>query len=155
MQTHWNNITLVLAQDGEAGRPAAPDSPTGETTAANPSDTAATTQADGSQTPVNPNNPNTTTPPQNPLGSIWIWLLIPLMLFVMLSMGGRKEKKKHAQMMASLAKGDKVQTTGGIRGTVLEIRDDEVVVKVDENANAKMRFARGAIATIVESKNAD
>ncbi len=143
----WQNLTLVLAQETEPGRPAAPDN-------TQSTSTVETTSADGSQTPIDPANAKDA-PPQNPMGGLWIWLLPLALVFFMLSMGGRKEKKKHAQMMAALGKGDKVQTTGGIRGTVVEMRDDEIVVKVDENANTKMRFARGAIATIVESKSAD
>ena len=144
----WDNFTLVLAQEAESGRPGAPDN-TSQTS------NAETTGADGSQTPVDPAaNPDNTQ--QSPFGGMFIWLLLPVMLILMFSMGGgRKEKKKHAAMMAALAKGDRIRTTGGILGTVLEVRDDEIVVKVDESNNTKMRFVRAAIATVVESKHAE
>jgi preprotein translocase subunit YajC len=48
-------------------------------------------------------------------------------------------------MLSALAKGDKVTSIGGICGTVVEVRDDELVVKVDENNNMRLRFARWAI----------
>jgi preprotein translocase YajC subunit len=44
----------------------------------------------------------------------------------------------------------KVMTIGGIKGTVTDVREDEVVVKVDESSNTKMRFTRGAIQKVVE-----
>ncbi len=61
-----------------------------------------------------------------------------------------KEKKKRAQLLNALAKGDKVQTIGGIIGNVVEIRDNEIVVKIDENNNTKMKFARSAIQNKIE-----
>ncbi len=81
-------------------------------------------------------------------------MMLPLMLvFVVLmifTMGsGRKEKKRKAAMLVSLQKNAKVQTAGGIMGTVVEVRDDEVVVKVDESSNTRMRFAKSAISTVL------
>jgi len=55
-------------------------------------------------------------------------------------------------MLAALKKGDKVQTAGGILGTVVEVRDSEVVVKVDENANTRLRFARSAIQAVLDDQ---
>lgn len=71
-----------------------------------------------------------------------------VMIFFSIS-SGRKEKKKKAELMASLAKGSKVQTIGGILGTVVEVRDDELIVKVDENSNTRLRFAKSAITAVL------
>lgn len=140
-----DNLTLVLAQDGAPDRPVAPD---------NPSETVTfeSTQAPGG-TPLDNGNGGGRSASPGP--QLWIWLLPLALIFIMFSMGGRKEKKKRAAMMKAMAKGDKVQTVGGILGTVVEIRDDEIIVKVDENANTRLRFARTAIQSILESKNAD
>ena len=127
-----DKMTFFLAQDAAPDRPVAPD---------NSSGTAIDGSADAGPPPSNFN---------------MLILLIPLALvFFMMSMGGRKEKKKRAAMMAAMTKGDKVQTIGGILGTVVEVRDDEIIVKVDENANTRLRFSRSAIQSIVESKNAE
>ncbi len=137
-----DNLTLVLAQDGAPDRPVAPD---------NPSETV---------TFESTQDPSQSTPLDNGGGGggfNLLTMLLPLVLFfIIISMfSGRKDKKKRAAMMAAMAKGDKVQTVGGILGTVVEIRDDEIIVKVDENANTRLRFARTAIQSILESKNAD
>ena len=79
-------------------------------------------------------------------------LLIGGMFLIMIFFSinsGRKEKKKKAELMASLSKGSKVQTIGGILGTVVEIRDDELIVKVDENSNTRLRFAKSAVTTVL------
>jgi len=54
-------------------------------------------------------------------------------------------------MLEALKKGDKVQTIGGIRGVIASIKDDSVVVKVDDNA--KIEFVRSAVSAIVEVKD--
>lgn len=81
-------------------------------------------------------------------------LLLLIVMFVFMSGGQRKEKKRRQAMLDALKKGDKIQTVGGIIGTLVELRDSEVVVKVDENANTRLRFARTAIQNVLE-KEAD
>ncbi|MEL7087481.1 MAG: preprotein translocase subunit YajC [Planctomycetota bacterium] len=91
-----------------------------------------------------------TQPQGNPFGGILIPMILVLGVLFIFSMGsGRKEKKRRAQLLADLSKGAKVQTVGGVLGTVVEVRDDEVLVKVDENSNTRMRFAKSAISTVL------
>lgn len=140
-----DNVTFFLAQDAAPDRPVAPD---------NSASTSTTEIQDGSQTPLADGSNAEARPPSSNFSLILLMGAVALM-FIMMSMSGRREKKKRAAMMAAMAKGDKVQSIGGILGTVVELRDDEIVVKVDENANTRLRFARSAIQSIVESKNAD
>ena len=58
-------------------------------------------------------------------------------------------------MLAGLKKGDRVTSIGGIMGTILEIRDDEVTVKVDESANVRMKFAKWAVRGVGEAAKAE
>ena len=109
-----------------------------------------TTEAQDGSTPGAGPSP-TPRPGMGP--QIWLFVLLAMVLMWIFMMGGsRKEKKKRASMLAALAKGDRVQTAGGILGTVVEVREQEVVVKVDENTNSRLRFARTAIQSIVEDK---
>jgi preprotein translocase subunit YajC len=62
-----------------------------------------------------------------------------------------KKQKETQKMLEALKKGDKVQTIGGIRGVIASIKDDSVVVKVDDNA--KIEFVRSAVSAIVEVKD--
>lgn len=88
-----------------------------------------------------------------PAGSGWFIMVFPLLLLVvmilMTTMSQRKEKKKRTELLSSLATHDKVQTSGGIIGTVVEIRDDEVVLRVDEVSNTRIRFAKTAILGVL------
>jgi len=89
-------------------------------------------------------------PPPSPFGGAMIWLMLGLLavFWIFMMNAQRKEKKKQADLIANLSKGDKVQTVGGILGTIVDVRDQSIVVKVDENANTRMRFAKGAIKEV-------
>lgn len=88
--------------------------------------------------------------PPGLLGSPLIPLALGLVLFWwILSRGRRKEQRRYQQMLAELKKNDRVQTIGGILGTVVDVRDNEVVLKVDESSNVKVRFNRGAIKEVL------
>ncbi len=55
----------------------------------------------------------------------------------------RKERERHRKFIASLKKGDKVVTSSGVWGTVVEIGDKTITLKVD--ANTKIIFSKEAI----------
>jgi preprotein translocase subunit YajC len=85
-------------------------------------------------------------------GMIWILAIFFLFMWLLIIMPQRREKKKHAAMQSSLKKGDRVQSIGGIRGTIAELNDTEVVLKVDESNNTRMTFARSAIQGVVDGE---
>lgn len=73
-----------------------------------------------------------------------------LLLFFWMGRGKRKQETKRREMIAALKKGDKITSIGGVIGTIVDVREDEVVVKVDENNNIRMRFARWAVRGVGE-----
>ena len=90
------------------------------------------------------------------MGFMWIALLgIMLGMIVITSMSGRKERKRRAEMLSTLRRHDRVQTVGGIIGSVAEVRDDEVVLKVDEATNTKLRIARSSIQSVLKKAGGD
>jgi len=73
-----------------------------------------------------------------PIGAI-------VLLFIWMSRKPKKEEQRRKEMLSNLKKGDKITTIGGIVGTVMEVREEEVTVKVDESSNTRMRFAKWAV----------
>jgi preprotein translocase subunit YajC len=73
-----------------------------------------------------------------------------VLMWVWMGRGRRKQEAKRKEMLSNLRKGDKIVTIGGIIGTVIEVRPDEVTVKVDETNNVRMKFTRRAIAAVGE-----
>ncbi len=65
----------------------------------------------------------------------------------------QKEQKQREDMLKQIKKYDKVMTIGGIIGTVMEVRENEVIVKVDDNSNTRMKFTRGAIQKVLEKND--
>jgi preprotein translocase subunit YajC len=63
--------------------------------------------------------------------------------------GGRREKKKREQMLAGIKRHDKVVTIGGIVGSVVELKDDSVILKVDETSNTRITFSKSAISQVM------
>lgn len=62
-----------------------------------------------------------------------------------------KRQKKTQDMLKSLKKGDRVQTIGGIRGTIFSMKEETVVLKVDDHC--KIQFARSAVAQVLDKSN--
>ena len=77
---------------------------------------------------------------------IFIGLML-VMMYLILFRGPRKKQQQHKQMMQTLSKSDRVQTIGGIIGTVVDIKDDEVTLKIDESNNTKIKILRSAISS--------
>ena len=95
----------------------------------------------------------TPTGPQGPGSFIRSpFFLILLMLgvfYFMLFRGSRRDKRARQDMLSAVAKNDRVLTIGGLLGTVVSVRDDELVIKVDESTNTKVTVIRSAIKTVL------
>ncbi|HVH67863.1 MAG TPA: preprotein translocase subunit YajC [Gemmatimonadales bacterium] len=53
--------------------------------------------------------------------------------YFMLIRPQRRQQEKHRQLLASLQRGDRVVTSGGIVGEVVHLKDDEITVKSGES----------------------
>lgn len=80
------------------------------------------------------------------LGLLPLLLLIPLMYFIMIR-PQQKRQKQWQQMLASIKAGDRITTAGGIRGIILSIKDDAVIIRVAPD-NLKLEIAKTAIASV-------
>ncbi len=83
------------------------------------------------------------------------FILIIVVMYMLMFRGPKKKQQEHQKMVSALAKNDRVRTIGGIFGTVLDVRDDEVILKIDESTNAKIRVSPSAIATVLKDGNAE
>ena len=80
-----------------------------------------------------------------PLIPLWILPVLMLVMVFMLFRGPQKQKQQRKQMVQSLKKNDRVQTIGGIIGTIVNIKGDEITLKVDESNNTKITVVSSAI----------
>ena len=107
------------------------------------------TTADGS--PVAGEGQVTTGPFGGNFFPMLMLLLVGMIIFSFF--GGRKQKKRRASMLDSLTKHDQVLTRGGVFGTIVEIKPDRVVLKVDESSNTRITVLRDSIEQVTADTN--
>lgn len=71
------------------------------------------------------------------------------LLYFLLIRPQQKRQKSRNLLLSNLKKGDKVTTIGGLHGTILELTDDIVVLRV--NDATKLTFDRSAVNNVVQS----
>ncbi len=84
--------------------------------------------------------------------AIWFVAIFAIFYFLLIRPQKKQERAKRA-MLEALAKNDRVLTQGGIFGTVANLTDDEVTLKVDDSNNTRIRVARHAVVAVVTAKS--
>jgi preprotein translocase subunit YajC len=80
-------------------------------------------------------------------------LLVGMIVFSLFS--GRKQKKRRAAMLDTLQKRDTVLTRGGVFGTIVEVKPDRVILKVDESSNTRITVLRDSIEQVTTGTPAE
>jgi preprotein translocase YajC subunit len=124
---------LTIAQDGAAGLPAQTAAPGA------PADPSAPGGGGGGG--------------RSAFGPEFLFIMLGLLavMIIMSVSGQRRERKKRQALLGSIQKHDKVQTVGGAIGSIVEIKPDFVVLKVDEASNTRITFARSSIQQVISS----
>ena len=81
-------------------------------------------------------------------------LLIGMVFYFMLLRPERQRRAKHTVLLSNLKKNDRIVTSGGIFGTIVNVHkgdgeDDSVVIKIDESTGAKIRIQRNSISRVL------
>ena len=74
-------------------------------------------------------------------------IIFALMYFMMIRPQAKKEKARK-ELIASVKSGDRILFSGGIRGTVSNVKDQTLTVKIADNV--KIEIARGAVVKVLE-----
>jgi preprotein translocase subunit YajC len=82
----------------------------------------------------------------NPLLQFVPLLLIFAIFYFMLIRPQKKREKEHQKMLDSLTKNDEIVTTGGIHGTVVNVKEKTIILRIDENV--KVEVERSCIAFV-------
>jgi preprotein translocase subunit YajC len=87
------------------------------------------------------------------------FLILMLLVFaafyvIMILPMKRREKKEREDLFSKMKKNDEVLTASGIIGIVAMVKDDEVVLKVDESSNVRLRVLKTSIVRILNPKDA-
>ena len=84
-------------------------------------------------------------------------LALPILMFAvlyfLLIMPQQRRQKKWQQVIGALKTGDKVVTTGGLRGTIIALKDDYIHLRVPPD-NLRIEVSRGSVATVTTPEEA-
>ena len=89
----------------------------------------------------------TTTDPMGGMGSTMIMLILMVAVFYfMLIRPENKRKKEAEEMRSAVKKGDKITTIGGIVGTVVDVKEHNIVIETSAD-QVRLELAKWALST--------
>jgi preprotein translocase subunit YajC len=91
----------------------------------------------------------------NPFGSLTTlapFILIFVVFYMFMIRPGQRRQKTWQEMLGKLKSGDRVTTTGGIRGVVISVKDDVVQLRLAPD-NIKLEVVKSAIATVTTAED--
>jgi preprotein translocase subunit YajC len=87
------------------------------------------------------------------LGGLALPILFFVALYFLMIVPNQRKQKKWQKMLSELKAGDRVTTNGGIRGTIVTVKEDVVVLRVQPDG-IKLEFAKQAIAAVTTETQA-
>ena len=87
------------------------------------------------------------------LGQFLPIILLFAGMWVLIIAPQRKRQKAHSQMLSELKSGDEIVTSGGLYGTITNVKDDRFVVKIADNT--KVELGKSFVASRIDAKLVD
>jgi preprotein translocase subunit YajC len=78
-------------------------------------------------------------------------VLLAAIFYVMVIVPQRKRAKERQELINSLKVKDEIVTMGGVYGTITSIKDDIIMLKVDDKTTLKV--AKDAVGAVVKQKS--
>jgi preprotein translocase subunit YajC len=91
--------------------------------------------------------------PSFPPTMIIVYLLMFGGLYFLFIAPQRKKQKEHQQLLATLQSGDEIVTTGGIYGTITNVKEDRFVVRVADNT--KIEIGKAFVQSVAKKSSAE
>jgi preprotein translocase subunit YajC len=87
-------------------------------------------------------------------------MLVPMLLMIvplyfLLIRPEQKRRKEHDALLKSIAKGDRVVTAGGLRGSVVGVSDDVLTLEIGKGGSVKVEVERSRIERKLEAPKGD
>lgn len=86
----------------------------------------------------------------NPLINLFPLILIFIIFYFLLIRPQKTKEKEHQKMLVNLNKNDEVVTSSGIHGTIVNVKDKTVILRIDDNV--KIEIERNCIASIKKTQ---
>lgn len=87
--------------------------------------------------------------PQSPILALLPFILIIGVFYFLLIRPQRQQQKRHQELIESVGKNDEVITAGGIHGTIVNVKENTLVLRVADNV--KIEVQKGSIMSVKKS----
>lgn len=74
----------------------------------------------------------------NPMAMLPMFLMVFVIFYFLVFQPQSKARKEHQKMLKNLKKNDEVVTTGGIFGTVVNIKPESITLRIDDNVRVEI-----------------
>jgi len=74
-------------------------------------------------------------------------IMFAVMYFLIIRPQKQKEKKRK-EMISNVRKQDKIVTAGGVHGVVVSVKENDVIVRVDDAKDVKMKIDKSALTSV-------
>jgi len=86
----------------------------------------------------------------SPLLSLMPIVVIFIIFYFLLIKPQKKAQADHKKMVSELKKNDEVITSGGIHGTIVNVKDNSIVLRIDDNV--KIEVQKNAVGTLKKAR---
>ncbi|MCZ6603353.1 MAG: preprotein translocase subunit YajC [Planctomycetota bacterium] len=76
-----------------------------------------------------------------------------MIMYFMIIRPQRKKEKSRLEMLSQIRKNDHILTTGGIFGVVMNVKDDELLLRIDDTNNVRVRISRSSVVGVIDPKD--
>lgn len=87
----------------------------------------------------------------NPVLMLAPYLLIFVIFYLLVIRPQKQKQNEYQKMISELKKNDEIVTTGGIHGTIVNIKEKTLTIRVDDNV--KIEIDRGAVGRVKTPEN--
>ncbi len=74
-------------------------------------------------------------------------IMFAVMYFLIIRPQKQKEKKRQ-QMITNVRKQDRIVTAGGVHGVVVSVKENEVIVRIDDAKDVKIKVDKSALTSV-------
>jgi preprotein translocase subunit YajC len=85
------------------------------------------------------------------LAGLLPFLLLIVVFYFLLLRPQQKRQQNWQKMLSGLKPGDRVTTTGGMRGVILSIKDDVIQLRIPPD-NLRIEVVKSAIASVTQDE---
>ncbi|WP_158821454.1 preprotein translocase subunit YajC [Granulicella sp. S156] len=85
-------------------------------------------------------------------GSLPLLVVMFVAMYLLLIVPNQRKQKQWQAMLAQVKSGDKITTNGGMRGTVVSVKDDVLVIRTQPDG-VKFEIVRSAIAAVTTDED--